>query len=307
MRVGLIGASGFIGSSLCLSLSKVFDTIGFSSSTSSESPKIVLGDYASSSDLIAFCKNLDVMIYAAGLVDPRTPLNLDNIELKDRYLLEFELCVNSFYKEKPGGMFIFLSSAGALYPKSFDRDQSELSPINPESFYGDLKHSQEQSLLEKHGNKNIIILRLSNIFGSPFKKNKKTGLIDRLIASCIDKSVVNIFENLKSERDYLYIGDLVSAVTCILNNGQLKENFSVQVFNVSSEYQYNIEQLIIETQKIFGKPGPKVCFTQIDVPKNGLKVSSKKFRNLTGWKPRYSLEVAMKEILENVIHLRNSL
>lgn len=287
-----MGASGFIGSHLIQDLSKSVFTQGFSSSQSCNEKNIFKGDYGSLGDIKSFCNQLDSLIYAAGTVDPRFAQNDQYAALKDSLVGQLDLCLGVFFELNPQGKFIFFSSAGALYPKSFTDIHHEESSLVPVGFYGDLKISQEHLIAKKYGDKDIIVLRPSNIFGDPFKKNTKTGIVDRLINSSITGETVNIFENKLNERDYLFIDDLVSAVSMILTNSEFEKNKGVQTFNLSSHVSMNLEDVIKAVSVTFN--GPKIVYSNQANEQNALKISSAKFRELSGWTTKYSFESALQ-------------
>lgn len=298
MNIGIFGATGFIGTHLFNQLGQIHNVRGFSSSLQDESRGIIKGDYSSQKDITLFVKNLDVAIYATGLVDPRALEENDEIVMKS--VQELEMCMDAFFSSKPDGQFIFFSSAGALYANSPILTYDESFPVQPLGFYGTLKLKQEQLIERRFHSKNVIILRVSNVFGDPFKKNKMTGVIDKLISSSFSGEVVSIFENLKSERDYLYINDLVSAVLKLLAIDLIRNNKEVCVYNLSSHEIIELSRIINKVQDIFPHGKTKVCFTKIDGISNCLKINSNKFRKVTGWSPVFDFEKALIELKKNI-------
>jgi nucleoside-diphosphate-sugar epimerase len=294
MRIGVMGATGFIGSHLIQDLSKSAFTQGFSSSMSDKENRIQKGDYGSLDDVRIFCKDLDSLIYAAGTVDPRFSQDEQYSVLSELLIGQLDLCIDQFFKINPNGKFIFFSSAGALYPKSFNEIHTESSHLAPTGFYGDLKLGQEKLISQKYNDKNIITLRPSNIFGDPYKKNKKTGIIDRLISSSLSGETINIFENLNTQRDYLYIDDLVSSVNTVLEHEFFKNNRSPLVYNISSNSSIDLKTLIDEVEKKFGSS--KLIFSNQNHQENTLNVNSDKFRIHTDWTNQYSLGSALINI-----------
>lgn len=285
-NVGIFGISGFIGSHLFNSLSQYYSVKGFSSTATG-------ARYDSRVDIDLFTKNLDVAIYSAGAINPRLSTTVESRNIIEVSVKDFETCLEIFFLNNPNGLFVFFSSAGALYPNSFTEFFNEKSSVSPLGFYGDLKYKQELLLANKFSNNNIIILRPSNVFGDPFKKNKTTGVIDKLILSAIRGDVVDIFENLNSERDYLYIDDLQSAVLEILKTDALRKNIGVVTYNLSSHEIIKLNEIIIKIGEHFPVSKSKICYTGIDKLSNRLKIDSAKLRRETGWAPAYNFEKAL--------------
>jgi UDP-glucose 4-epimerase len=305
MNIGVMGATGFVGSHLIQKLTEKSRVRGFSSSVIIDSLNIMKGDYANPDHLKKFSEDLKVLIYAAGTVDPRLSSDIEYHSIRKKLIEELDLCLKTFFESNKQGQFIFFSSAGALYSKSFDETNNELSPLEPTGFYGELKVSQEELIKQYYGDKNIVIIRPSNIFGDPFKKNKKTGIIDRIIASSLKGDTVDIFENLNSERDYIYIEDLVTAINCCVFDTKLSLGETVKTFNISSNIEIKLRDLIDETFNSFNKPPAKICYTKLNTEPNCIKIDSSKFRKLTGWENHYSLSQAL-EHLKLKIEMRKS-
>ena len=68
-------------------------------------------------------------------------------------------------------------------------------------------------------NKNIIILRLSNVFGNNFNSPL---LLPTLIRNAIQKSKINISINVNSTKDYISINDVIDLIFKIQKKIDLK-------------------------------------------------------------------------------------
>lgn len=296
MNIGIFGATGFIGSYLLNKLSQHYTVRGFSSSVEDPSKKIMKSSYGSIDGIDCFTKNQDVAIYAAGTVNPREVMASSHDAIISSALEDLKRCLDIFYSNNQRGLFIYLSSAGALYENSFTENYREESTLTPLGFYGTLKLKQEELMRKKFADKNIIILRPCNVFGDPFKKNKATGVIDRLVVSCLSGEVVNIFESLSSERDYLYIKDLGTAVEKILGQRDQFEDRGVLTYNLSSHQMVKLGDVLENVQSYFSSGKARVCFTRIHEPSSWLMVDSTKFRQDIGWKPQYDFKAALADI-----------
>jgi len=298
LRVGVVGVSGFIGSHLFDGLSSLHSIKGFSSSFSDEYKKIQKGDYFNNEDIQLFCNNLDTLIYAAGMVNPRFSTDENLEKAIKQQIHQLDLWLEIFFKKNPDGKLILFSSSGALYPKSFEKIYDESDSLDPQGCYGMLKFGEENLIINKYFKHKIVILRPSNVYGDPFKKNIHTGIIDRLIYASINGGVINIFDNQLNRRDYLYIEDLIHAVGIVLGDKLFFQTTGIQVFNLCSQISLTIEEVIFYVRKHFGDV--ELVYSNQDVAINALFLSSKKFRLLTNWKPRNSFEDSLQKIKQKI-------
>jgi nucleoside-diphosphate-sugar epimerase len=296
--ISIIGASGFIGSHLLKFLGQDFNALGISSSVSDDKANIVKISYSSLTDIERVTKNKDAFIFSAGPVDPRGVLDVTSQELIVNNVNLLELVADNFFRLNPEGKFIFISSAGALYDFNSNDEKYETCPILTNTFYGKLKHNQEMKLSEKYKNKNIIILRPTNIYGDPFKKNQVTGVIDKLIRAAILNESMEIFVNLNSTRDYLYIDDFCRAINLLLKKHTI--NNGVQVYNISSYEELSLNEIISRVEEFFPINQSKVKYLENNTSWNKLTVNSKKFRKEFNWCPKQKLK-------ENLINIKQKM
>ena len=114
----------------------------------------------------------------------------------------------------PGTVFV-TSSAGGVYGGSrnppFD-DRTEPVPLGT---YGRLKLDQEQVASERLGHScQVIIGRVSNLYGPGQDLSKLQGLISRLALASVTRVPITMFVSLDTLRDYLYVDD-AAAMICM--------------------------------------------------------------------------------------------
>jgi len=113
---------------------------------------------------------------------------------------------------------------GDLKPYKTD----ENAELRPNSFYGITKQFQEQSIMTICPNLGIaaVSLRFQNVYGpGQSLNNPYTGVLSYFSSQIIAEKSVNIFEDGKESRDFVYIDDVVEAVFLALespiSNGQI--------------------------------------------------------------------------------------
>lgn len=109
----------------------------------------------------------------------------------------------------------------------------ESSLIHPSSFYGITKQVQEQMVILASSLKNInaFALRFQNVYGpGQSLKNPYTGILSVFSRLALKNEPINIFEDGKETRDFVYINDVVDATLKCLK----VENAGQRILNVGS-------------------------------------------------------------------------
>lgn len=109
----------------------------------------------------------------------------------------------------------------------------EDSKISPESVYGISKYNQEQMILIAGKSLNIpsVAFRYQNVYGpGQSLSNPYTGILSVFSTQIKNNNTINIFEDGKESRDFVYIDDVVRATVAGLEN----EKANYNVYNVGT-------------------------------------------------------------------------
>jgi len=109
----------------------------------------------------------------------------------------------------------------------------EESKIHPSSVYGITKQNQEQMVMTVCPTKNIaaVAFRYQNVYGpGQSLSNPYTGILSIFSTQIKNGNGINIFEDGKETRDFVYIDDIVDATIL----GIEKEEADGEVFNVGT-------------------------------------------------------------------------
>ena len=130
--------------------------------------------------------------------------------------------------------------AGRFNPicRQCDRELSllptdEQARINPLSHYGDTKYQQEELIMKMGDNLKIptVALRYQNVYGpGQSLSNPYTGILSIFSTRMLNGNNVDIYEDGKESRDFVFINDVVDATLLALEN----KNANHQSFNVGS-------------------------------------------------------------------------
>lgn len=135
--------------------------------------------------------------------------------------------------------------AAAAEPAATDEE----TPLHPSSVYGVTKLTQEQLVLNVGRALGIsaIAFRYQNVYGpGQSLSNPYTGILSIFSTRILNKSPINIFEDGKESRDFVYIDDVVSVTAHAVKY----DRPLVDVFNVGSGISTDVLTIANSLQKL---------------------------------------------------------
>lgn len=128
----------------------------------------------------------------------------------------------------------------------------EATPARPSSVYGITKLTQEQMVLAVGQSLGIsaIALRYQNVYGpGQSLSNPYTGILSIFSTRIRNGSPINIFEDGKESRDFVYIDDVIAATVAALTD----PSPLVDVFNVGSGVATDVLTIAQTLQRLLGR------------------------------------------------------
>ena len=271
------GASGFIGSNIVNSLKYNFIQNSINS-------KINILDIQS---LKKMEKEIDTVIHLAAKT--YVPDSFKKPYEFYKFNLESTLNMLEFCKYKKVKKFIYVNTYPYGNPEYLPIDENH--PIRLHSPYHKSKHLAEKLSFYYLNNEatKVISLRLFNIFG--IHENPKM-LISTIIRQAINEKNIKL-KSLEPKRDYIYINDFVSLIDKII-----KKQIKSGVYNVGSGKSYSVKEIAYEILKVLGLSKKVIDLGEsrkgeiMDCVADITKISKE-----VDWKPRYTLEKALKDLL----------
>ncbi len=281
MNILISGSEGFIGLNLVKSLlKKKINVYGFGRS---KKKSLVKYKYFQHNLLNnkkfpkKINKYFDVMIHAAGLTSHYDIVKNKNFE---RNSIKISKNMLQLFEKTKSKHFIFLSS-GKVYKNNHQKKIGINTETIPRNKLGKTKLKVEKFLLKniKHGN--LTILRIFLVYG----KDQKNKMLIPEIINQIDKikkrKQKNLFlGNLKVERDFIFIEDLINLILKnIFNKNKSKINIkniasghSITPFEIASKLikKYNIVTNIVAKKS-------KVRNDEADIEKVYIKKKTRSF------------------------------
>lgn len=174
----------------------------------------------------------------------------------------------------------------------------EDSKIHPSSIYGITKSTQEQMVhvVCKSLGISSIALRYQNVYGpGQSLSNPYTGILSVFSTRILNNNHIEIFEDGKQSRDFVFIDDVVEATVLAIKDDSIK-SCSLNIGTGDSTSVLKIGKLL---KKLFNSEVNINISKQYrigDIRHN--KADIKKARELIGFKPKVSFEFGIKKFVE---------
>ena len=205
---------------------------------------------------------------------------------------------------------------GAVYPKhrvAEDMDNGDFEPnyadsskltlvatdedskIHPSSVYGITKQNQEQMVLTVCPTIGIagVAFRYQNVYGpGQSLKNPYTGILSIFSTQIKNGNGINIFEDGKESRDFVYIDDVVDATIL----GIEKDEANNQVFNVGTGVATDVITVAESLSKNYGVEVPITVsgnYRLGDIRHNFADLT--KINSILGFVPKFSFEEGLQQ------------
>lgn len=304
MKIAITGGAGYIGCVLVPELLKlghevsVLDNFYFGQTALldccyNKNFTVIRGDARDRDTVEKFIDGADLIIPLAALVG--FPLcDYDKIAAKttnlDAILMLLELrnpeqkiifpCTNSGYGTSDGSIYC-----------------TEETPLNPISLYGTTKAEAEKAILESG---NSLTFRFATVFGASPRMRLDLLVNDFVYRAVNDKTMI-IFEG-HFKRNFIHIRDVVGAYIHAINNF---ESMKSKAYNCGLS-DANLSK--IELCEKIREHIPSFTFFESEINKDPDKrnyiVSNDRLES-TGWKPKYSLDDGIEELIKTYNIVKN--
>jgi len=234
-------------------------------------------------------KGVDAVIHLAALIDVA-----ESIEKPDLY---FDVNARGTYniaKACKGVSVLVFASSCAVYGEPVKLPVAEDCTIAPKSPYAATKVAGE-AFIQAYSNLydyRYAILRLFNVYG-PKQSKAYAGVIIEFIKRVSRGEPPIIFGDGEQTRDFIHVGDVVSAVMRVLTNEK-----AWGVFNIGSGKPVTINQLAKLILKLMNREDLEPVYAPPrpgDIRHSVADIA--KARKVLGFEPRISLEEGVKSLV----------
>ena len=310
-NIGIIGGAGFIGKNL----SDYFFEEGcnitvlgrniVSSKIQNPSITVVQVDCNETDKLLKSIQSCEVIIWLVSASIPST--------YSDSLVNDFDINVNPLIKfleraaELPNfKKFIFLSSGGTIYGDILENVPIEEDFLKrPISGYGLSKIVAENYIkfLTRNSNIQSFILRPSNVYGIYQNLLKPQGIIGFAFKSLINDKSIDLYNEGKVTRDFIYVTDLAKAVHCCINTDNQKSITSV--YNVGSQKGYTINEILDKISNIAKKSIHTVPKSSRSFDCNYNVLNIEKIKKDLNWQPEIEIDEGLVKVWNWIKNQKN--
>lgn len=194
--------------------------------------------------------------------------------------------------------FVFLSSGGTVYGPGSEVPTPETAPTRPISSHG-LTKLMVEKYIEMHAlteGLEYVILRLANPYGPGQEFRKGQGLIPAVLDHHRRGLPVRVFGQGLAQRDYVYIDDVVDAITSAITH----EELTATTLNVGSGQPRSVLEVLHALEAALGT-GIRHEFVDArstDVDVSWLDIS--RARDLIGWKPETPFDEGIRRTVASI-------
>ena len=294
MKILVTGGAGYLGSILCSDLIKnhevvVYDNLMYNQSSllnlfNNKNFKFVYGDVRDYSKLSPYVKDADVIIPLAAIVGFPACDRDKSLATAVNYLQIKNILKNSSSDQK-----IIYPNTNSGYGQQTEGVCVETQTLTPISHYGITKCDSENLILDSNRG---VTFRFATVFGMS-ERMRLDLLVNEFVYKALTDRYITLFQ-AHTVRNYIHVKDVSSVFQFMIEN--YDENVG-EAFNVGlSDTNLNKRELTERIKKYIPDFVVNESDYYEDPDKRDYVVSNEKVES-RGWKPQYSLNGGIQELI----------
>lgn len=290
MKCLVLGGGGFMGSHLSRALLeqghavRIFDR---SNLTPAEPPpprkdcEWLEGDFLNEGDVVRAIAGCEIVYHLISTTLPKS--SNDNPVYDAESNLVSTLRMLEAARRAGVRKVIFASSGGTVYGVPREVPITELHPTEPICAYGVSKLATEKYLHIYHALHGLdyCVLRIANPYGEGQRPVASQGAVTVFLNKALNDEVIEIWGDGTVTRDYLYVGDVVSAFLKAMTHAG-----GHRLFNIGAGEGRSLNELVAAIESVLGRPVARrhLPARAFDVPTNVLDISRAEAH--LAWRPQ---------------------
>jgi UDP-glucose 4-epimerase len=197
---------------------------------------------------------------------------------------------------------VYVSSGGVVYGEPDQIPTPETAPKLPLSPYGVTKLAGEYYLhyYERVRGLEYVALRYSNVFGPRQDPHGEAGVVAIFCNRLQSEETLTIFGDGEQTRDYVYVGDVVSANMLASDAPRGEgEGLDARAFNVGTGVGTSVNRLADILEKVAGTAPGRDHKSERAGELRHSTLSSDLIRS-RGWAPAHTLEQGLRATYEHI-------
>lgn len=277
MRIGVVGAHGFIGANLAAALK----TAGH------EAVPFTTDRPVTGADGREAARGLDALIWVASSSTPASvgadPASAAaEIDMFKDSLAAIEDCEIR--------RLILVSSGGTVYGAG--APSSEDDELMPVSEYGRLKAQIER--VAREARPDTTILRLANVYGPGQLGKGGQGVLGHWLQAIVDRRQPILYGDPAVARDYVYVADCTAAIIAAVETAES----AGRTINVGSGHPTSLAELLAVVEQATGCSVDAAYESGRPFDNSSTWLSIDRARDILGWEPTTSLSDGVKAMWE---------
>ncbi len=238
------------------------------------------GNFGNTQDLRRALEGVDTVYHLVSTTQPQSSNDDPAFDVQSNLLATLNLLEQ--LRGNTATRLVFVSSGGTVYGVPRHTPIPETHPTDPTCSYGIVKLAIEKYLALYrilHG-LDYRILRMANPYGPGQEANRAQGVVGTFLSRVMHDEQIEVWGDGSVVRDYLYIGD---AVTAMLQAAQFRGE--ERIFNIGSGRGHSVREIIAAIERTTGKTA-RVRYTagrKFDIPVSILDITRAKTE--LGWQP----------------------
>ncbi len=198
------------------------------------------------------------------------------------------------------GRVVFASSGGVLYGEAATVPTPETAPKMPVSPYGVSKLAGEHYLRALAALRGFegVAMRYANVFGPRQDPKSEAGVVSIFVSRLRAGQALTIYGNGRQTRDYVFVRDVARAnVLASTARLPVPDEHDAIGFNVATSTELSVVELAETVGRVLGRT-PDIRFEDAragELQRSSLDTS--KARQVLGWKPEFSFESGLAELI----------